>query len=49
MAHRNKRRVKQRSPAHQKHVKKQRRRRKHAKSKVGYGSKLRRKKKSRKK
>jgi hypothetical protein len=49
MARRSKRRVKQRSAAHQKHVKKRQRRRKHARRKVGYGARTRRAKKSRKK
>ncbi len=49
MARRVKRRVKQRSKAHQKHVKKARRRKKGAHPKVGFGAKKRRAKKSRKK
>jgi hypothetical protein len=48
MARRSKRRVKQRSKAHQKHVKKARARRKGAHPKVGYGAKKRRAKKVRK-
>jgi hypothetical protein len=40
-----KRRVKQRSAAHRTWVKKQRRRRKHTNSKVGYGQRTRRRKK----
>jgi hypothetical protein len=42
MASRTKRRVKQRSKAHVKHVKKARKRRKGAHPKVGYGAKKRR-------
>jgi hypothetical protein len=49
MARRSKRRVKQRSAAHRKHVKKARRRRKGAHPKVGYGAKKRRAKKAAKK
>jgi hypothetical protein len=49
MARRVKRRVKQRSKAHRKHVAKARRRKKGAHPKVGYGAKKRRAKKSRKK
>ena len=49
MASRTKRRVKQRSKAHVKHVKKARKRRKGAHPKVGYGSKKRRAKTARKK
>jgi hypothetical protein len=48
MARRSKRRVKQRSKAHRKHVKKARARRKGAHPKVGYGAKKRRAKKARK-
>jgi hypothetical protein len=48
MASRSKRRVKQRSKAHQKGVKKARKRRKGAHPKVGYGAKKRRAKKTRK-
>ncbi len=47
MARRSKRRVKQRSKAHRAHVKKQRRRRKGAHPKVGFGAKRRRAKKAR--
>ena len=47
MARRTKRRVKQRSKAHRKHVKKARARRKGAHPKVGYGAKKRRAKKTR--
>ena len=46
MARRSKRRVKQRSKAHQKHVKAARRRKKGAHPKVGYGAKKRRAKKA---
>jgi hypothetical protein len=49
MARRSKRRVRQRSKAHQKLVKKARRRRKRAHPKVGFGSKKRRARKSAKK
>jgi hypothetical protein len=49
MASRSKRRVKQRSKAHVKHVKKARKRRKNAHPKVGYGAKKRRAKAVRKK
>jgi hypothetical protein len=49
MAKRNKRRVKQRAKTHQTLVKRGRRRRKHSKRKVGYGARLRRKKKGGKK
>ncbi len=49
MARRSKRRVKQRSKAHQAHVKKARRRKKGAHPKVGYGQKKRRAKKAAKK
>ena len=48
MARRNKRVVKQRSKAHQKLVKKDRRRRLRSRRKVGYGASLRRAKKQRK-
>jgi hypothetical protein len=47
MAKRNKRRVKQRSKAHQKLVKKKRKRRLHSRAKVGYGTRKRRAKKAR--
>jgi hypothetical protein len=47
MAKRSKRRVKQRSKAHQKHVAKGRKRRIRSRRKVGYGTKLRRAKKAR--
>jgi len=49
MARRSKRRVKQRSKAHQKLVKAGRSRRKRAHPKVGYGAKKRRAKKAQKK
>jgi hypothetical protein len=49
MASRTKRRVKQRSKAHVKHVTRARKRRKGAHPKVGYGSKKRRAKATRKK
>jgi hypothetical protein len=49
MARRSKRRVKQRSKAHRTHVKRARKRRKGAHPKVGFGTKKRRAKKSRKK
>jgi hypothetical protein len=47
MARRSKRRVKQRSKAHQKGVKAKRRVKKRARAKVGYGTKLRRAKRIR--
>jgi hypothetical protein len=47
MARRSKRLVKKRSKAHQKHVKKGRKRRLHQRRKVGFGAKLRRAKKLR--
>jgi hypothetical protein len=47
MAKRSKRRVKQRSKAHRKHVKKGQVRRKKSRRKVGFGAKLRRAKKAR--
>jgi hypothetical protein len=49
MAGRDKRRVRKRSKAQRKHVKKQRARRIKSRAKVGYGGKLRRRKAARKK
>ncbi len=49
MAQRTKRRVKKRAKAHVKHTKSKRKRRIGRSKKVGYGSKLRRAKKARKK
>jgi hypothetical protein len=49
MARRSKRVVKQRSRSHQALVKKARRRRKHSRSKIGYGARKRRAAKTRKK
>ena len=49
MAKRTKRRVKQRSRSHQRHVAKKRKPKLRARRKVGYGPRLRRAKKARKK